>query len=97
LPFHCISPAGTVGSFNIRVQNEKAFLITVILLASGSAHAQLTSEPAPGTLPSYQSVLVDDGTCGPGKIKKVTGGSDTNMATGQAVKGAKRKRVCIKK
>jgi hypothetical protein len=76
---------------------KRLLLISAIFLASGAAQAQLTSEPAPGTLPAGQSVLVDDGTCGPGKIKKVTGGSDTNMATGQRVEGAGRKRACIKK
>ncbi|WP_152621336.1 hypothetical protein [Bradyrhizobium japonicum] len=30
---------------------------------------------------------MDDGTCGPGKIKKITGGSDFNMATGKPQKG----------
>jgi hypothetical protein len=77
---------------------KRLFLIFVILFTSGTAYAQLTSEPAPGTLPAGQSVLVDDGTCGPGKIKKVTGGSDTNMTTGDRIKGGSgRKRTCIKK
>jgi hypothetical protein len=69
----------------------------IALMAVSSARAQLTSEPAPGTLPSGQSVLVDDGTCGPGKIKKVTGGSNVRLDTGQAVRGSERKRTCIKK
>ncbi|WP_368736595.1 DUF6719 family protein [Bradyrhizobium campsiandrae] len=76
---------------------KKLLFAIVILLTTTAAHAQLTSEPAPGTLPSGQSVLVDDGTCGPGKIKKVTGGSDVNMATGERQKGSGRKRTCIKK
>jgi hypothetical protein len=75
---------------------KRLFLISAILLASGPALAQLTSEPAPGTLAAGQSVLVDDGTCGPGKIKKVTGGSD-RTANGELVKGTKRKRSCVKK
>jgi hypothetical protein len=76
---------------------KKLLLATAILLIATSARAQLTSEPAPGTLPAGQSVLVDDGTCGPGKIKKVTGGSDINKATGKSQKGSARKRTCIKK
>jgi len=76
---------------------KRLILVSAIVLAATSARAQLTSEPGRGTLMPGQVVLVDDGTCGPGKIKKVTGGSDMNAATGQAVKGAPRKRVCIKK
>jgi hypothetical protein len=76
---------------------KRLILVSAIILAATSARAQVTSEPAPGTLMPGQVVLVDDGTCGPGKIKKVTGGSDVNLATGKAVKGARRTRVCIKK
>ena len=47
----------------------------------------LKREPAIGQLPTGASVLVDDGTCGAGKIKKVVGG---NVATGQP-----RARSCV--
>ena len=40
----------------------------------------LKREPAIGQLPTGAFVLVDDGTCGAGKIKKVVGG---NVTTGQ--------------
>ena len=76
---------------------KQIILAAVLTAAATAAQAQLTSEPAPGTLPAGQSMLVDDGTCGPGKIKKVTGGSDVFMGTGQAVKGSPRKRACIKR
>jgi hypothetical protein len=77
---------------------KRLILISAIAMAATSAHAQLSSEPPPGALPAGQSVLVDDGTCGPGKIKKVTGGSDTWIGTGQHIKGGSaRKRTCIKK
>jgi len=76
---------------------KRLFFASAFALAATSAQAQLTSEPAPGTLPAGQSVLVDDGTCGPGKIKKVTGGSDVDLVTGKPRKGSARKRTCIKK
>jgi len=77
---------------------KKLLFASLFVLIATSAHAQLTSEPAPGTLPAGQSVLVDDGSCGPGKIKKVTGGSDTSLTTGKPVAGGSgRKRTCIKK
>jgi hypothetical protein len=48
-----------------------------LLLASASAcHAQMVvkSEPWEGKMEPGQVILVDDGTCGKGKIKEVTGG-----------------------
>jgi hypothetical protein len=47
----------------------------------------LKREPAIGQLPTGAAVLVDDGTCGAGKIKRVVGG---NVATGQP-----RARSCV--
>jgi hypothetical protein len=76
---------------------KKLLLVSAIVLMATAARAQLTSEPAPGQISPGQTVLVDDGTCGPGKIKKVTGGSDFNPTTGQRIKGSSRKRACITK
>ncbi|CAM5765078.1 hypothetical protein LMIY3S_01363 [Labrys miyagiensis] len=47
----------------------------------------LKQEPPKGTLRAGATALVDDGTCGPGKIKKITGGSP----------GTPRKKECIAK
>lgn len=78
---------------------RRVLLMSAIILAGISAsHAQYTSEPAPGMLPAGESVLVDDGTCGPGRIKKVTSGSNRSLRTGQHVAGGvKRTRTCIKR
>jgi hypothetical protein len=67
-------------------------------MAFGSlCHAEvLKKEPPAGQLPAGSVVLVDDGTCGKGKIKQVTGGS--NMNGGQMVAGGSaRTRKCIPK
>lgn len=80
------------------VDMKKLLLILAVLVVPGIAQAQLKSEPPPGTLPAGKSVLVDDGTCGPGKIKKITGGSDTSLKTGQRIAGGGgRQRTCVKK
>jgi len=40
----------------------------------------LKAEPPIGQLPTGAKALIDDGTCGPGKVKQVVGG---NVAAGQ--------------
>jgi hypothetical protein len=64
---------------------------------SGYCNAQvLKHEPGAGQLQAGAVVLLDDGTCGKGKIKQVTGGS--NMNGGQMTAGgAPRTRKCIPK
>jgi hypothetical protein len=57
-------------------------LLAIALLVGASSLCcaeVLKQEPPPGTLPAGQKVLVDDGTCGPGKIKEVTGGNNNRM------------------
>jgi hypothetical protein len=62
----------------------RILLAAVLLSVSVSAEAQvLKQEPGPGTLRRGMSVLVDDGTCGKGKIKRVTGGSQGSMTSGE--------------
>ena len=54
--------------------------LLLFLFASGLCNAQiLKAEPEPGKLTAATVVLVDDGTCGKGKIKQVTGGSNGLM------------------
>jgi hypothetical protein len=52
-------------------QSVFAFLVT-----ASSSHAQMVvkQEPFDGQMVPGQVILVDDGTCGRGKIKQVTGG-----------------------
>lgn len=61
---------------------------------TGSTYAQpvLQQEPPKGALRPGQQVFVDDGTCGPGKLKLVTGGISTSDG---AEKRAQRKYECI--
>ena len=49
----------------------------------------LKEEPPKNALPRGKVVYVDDGTCPPGEIKEVTGGSE--------VKGVPRKVRCVKR
>jgi hypothetical protein len=48
----------------------------LVLVASGSCNAQtvVKQEPFEGSMSPGSVILVDDGTCGKGKIKQVTGG-----------------------
>jgi hypothetical protein len=54
--------------------------LTLLLAASSSANAQvLKQEPLDGKMVPGSVLLVDDGTCGKGKIKQVTGGETDAM------------------
>ena len=68
-----------------------ALAITAILVGSASAQV-LRQEPPMGTLREGQRVLVDDGTCGPGKIKEVKGGNHFEVG---GFKRVKRTQRCI--
>jgi hypothetical protein len=50
--------------------------LALFLASSGSCNAQavVKQEPWEGKMVPGQVILVDDGTCGKGKIKEVTGG-----------------------
>jgi hypothetical protein len=49
--------------------------LAYLLAASGSSDAQIVKqEPFEGQMVPGAVVLVDDGSCGKGKIKQVTGG-----------------------
>lgn len=49
------------------------------LFLVGCQSTPRTTEPASGTLPFGQKVLVDDGSCPSGQIKQVTGGNGSNI------------------
>lgn len=53
--------------------------LTLMVLGVVPANAQCaytaTAEPGIGSLATGVTICVDDRTCGPGKIKEVTGGS----------------------
>jgi hypothetical protein len=64
------------------------------LLVSAAQAETLKKEPAMGTLREGERVLVDDGSCGPGKIKEVIGGNHVEVG---GTKRIKRVRRCIKR
>lgn len=45
----------------------------VVVIGLSGCNTMRTSEPAAGTLATGVKVLVDDGTCGAGQVKQVTG------------------------
>ena len=68
--------------------------LTVALAASGICSAQVVvkMEPMEGQLRTGATVLVDDGTCGKGKIKLIT----ATGGNGNEIKGLPpRTRTCI--
>lgn len=63
----------------------------LLLIVSPASAVTMNSEPPPGMLGPGQVILVDDGTCGAGRIKQVTGGNNRGEGT------TPRTRKCIKK
>ena len=74
----------------------RIILPVAILAAMGSASLARTvqQEPAMGLMREGERVLVDDGSCGPGKIREVIGG---NHVKGGGTKRVERIRRCIDK
>ena len=68
--------------------------LTLVLAAGGVCSAQVVvkQEPMEGQLRTGATVLVDDGTCGPGKIKLIT----ATGGNGNEIQGLPpRSRTCI--
>jgi hypothetical protein len=66
--------------------------IALLIAASSTTDAQvLKQEPFEGKMVPGSVILVDDGTCGKGKIKQVTGGET------DAMNSRPRTRKCIPK
>lgn len=70
--------------------------LTILMVASGPTLAAqiLKQEPAMGTLKEGERVLVDDGSCGAGKVKEVIGGNHVLVG---GTKRIVRTRRCITK
>jgi hypothetical protein len=69
----------------------------ILLLAASrplAAAQYLTREPPMGALREGERVLVDDGSCGPGKVKEVIGGNHIKVG---GTKQIVRTRRCIAK
>ena len=58
------------------------------LLASTSTAQVLKREPAMGKLKEGQTVLVDDGSCPKGQVRKVVGGNHTEAGGTKMVRRA---------
>lgn len=52
---------------------SRCMIAIVALMGLAGCQSILKSEPAKGTLPQGQKVLVDDGSCPAGQVKQVTG------------------------
>jgi Family of unknown function (DUF6719) len=59
-----------------------------------AAAQYLSQEPRMGALKEGERVLVDDGSCGPGKVKEVIGGNHVKVG---GTKRIERTRRCIAK
>jgi hypothetical protein len=71
-------------------------IVTGLLTTSASAQMLMKTEPPRGQLKTGQTVLVDNGKCGPGKVLQVTGGYFTggrSSVTSNA--GGARKYECV--
>jgi hypothetical protein len=70
--------------------------LAALIALSGGALAQqvLKHEPPVGGMRSGETVFVDNGKCGKGKIQKVTGGFITGRM-GSGMGGGKRTRECV--
>jgi hypothetical protein len=63
-------------------------IISILIAAStGAAAAQtvVKREPPMGALKEGQRVLIDDGSCGPGKIKEATGGNHVKVGGNSSI------------
>jgi|KBSMisStandDraft_5_1062788.scaffolds.fasta_scaffold3298509_1 hypothetical protein len=65
-----------------------------IFMSSAAFGQMLKREPAMGALQEGQRVLVDDGSCGAGKVKEVIGGNHVKVG---GTKNNVRQRRCIPK
>ena len=92
------SSAATLEAQDARQAQVAKRPLACAVVGTGSTERSEAMCDALGLELGRATVLVDDGSCGPGKIKKVTGGSDTSLTTGKPVAGGSgRKRTCIKK
>ena len=72
-----------------------AALLTCMVATSAAAQGQILSrEPPMGSLKPGQVVHVDDGTCGKGRVSRVTGGNHVKVGgTGRVT----RSRTCVRR
>jgi hypothetical protein len=74
----------------------KAFVVALVIAgiahiaASPAAAQMLKAEPDLGKLKEGERVLVDDGTCGPGKVKEVIGGNHVKVGGTKKIERIKR-------
>jgi hypothetical protein len=79
----------------MQFQLSRGLIAAIISVGlAGAALAQLKQEPAMGALKEGEVVLVDDGSCPRGQIKRVVGG---NHFTVGGFKKIQRKRSCVRR
>jgi hypothetical protein len=87
---HSLDPKGLNP---MHFHQSRGLIAAIILIGlAGAALAQVKHEPAMGALKEGQVVLVDDGSCPKGQIKRVVGG---NHFTVGGFKKIERKRSCV--
>jgi hypothetical protein len=76
-----------------------AIVAALTAAPTGAAFAQkvLKQVPPPGTLKAGQVVLVDDGSCGAGMIKQITGGNNFSGGAPSAGGGPARQTTCVRR
>jgi hypothetical protein len=71
----------------------------VLVLAGAPCRAEdirtVPHEPPPGSLRAGETVLVDDGSCPAGQIKKIVAGSDMSYRNGVRQSGTPRQVSCV--
>ena len=70
-------------------------VLAAFAAGTGTSFAQLKQEPPVGALGCGQVVLVNDGTCGTGQIKRVRGGCDIARMPGLRPGRATRTSTCV--
>jgi hypothetical protein len=72
---------------------SRSLIASIISIGlAGSALAQIKREPAMGAMKEGEVVLVDDGSCPKGQIKRVVGGNHTKVGGSKKIE---RTRSCV--
>lgn len=69
-----------------------AFCCLILIVLCENAVAQVTREPPMGAMKEGEIILVDDGTCPKGQIKRVVGGNHAKVG---GTKQIIRTRSCV--
>jgi hypothetical protein len=77
----------------MRFHLSHSLIAAIILLGpAGAALAQVSREPAMGAMKENEVLLVDDGSCPKGQIKRVVGGNHVKVGGSKKIE---RTRSCV--